>query len=186
MGTINMFQLPCSPPRNFLPWFFSSRYAIIFFSDPNPSLSFPLPSVTPSSSSRLPQGRAGQSVSRRGPPVPYSSDSHLGRVSSRQPGPAGTVGAGQAFPGEPQNVNTPMKFCSFFAQLKKHFHTLHTAFTGSTVYYMLLWCQCYCRPEIWIRLIIHASFFSPSVDVQPPLQQETGGWGRSSGITAGC
>lgn len=49
-----------------------------------------------------PPGRAGQFVSRRGPPVSYSADHHLGCVSSRQPGAAGAVGTGQTFPGETQ------------------------------------------------------------------------------------
>ena len=58
MGTIDMFQLPCSPPQNFLPWFFFSLCPIIFFSDPNPSLSSFPPSPLchpPPPSSHLPQ-----------------------------------------------------------------------------------------------------------------------------------
>lgn len=144
MGTINMFQLPCSPPQNFLPWFFFSLHPIIFFSDPDPSLSLfpPSPLCHPLLVVPPPPGRAGQSVSRRGPPVPYSSDSHLGRVSSRQPGPVGTVGAGQAFPGEPQNVNTLMKFPHFSLSWRNVF-TLYTQLSLTTQFII-----CYCSASV--------------------------------------
>lgn len=102
MGTIDMFQLPHSPPRNFLHLFFSP----CLFCAPtlcySPSF-FPfllchlLLFITHCSSS---SGRAGQSVSCRGPPVSYSADGHLGNMSSRQPGRAGTVGTGKAYRGE--------------------------------------------------------------------------------------
>lgn len=105
MGTINKFQLPRSPPKNFLPLFFSPYpHSFSFVSQTFtvllPSFS-PLspPPCHPTSLCSPPPGRTGQSVSCRGPPVPYPADSHLGRVSSRQLGTSGTVGTGQAYTG---------------------------------------------------------------------------------------
>lgn len=91
-------------------------FASIFFSLLLQSFTFLIPSSSPlspppchpTSLRSPPPGRTGQSVSCCRLPVPYSADSHLGRVSSRQPGTTGTVGTGQAFPGETLPILLPV------------------------------------------------------------------------------
>lgn len=97
-----------------------------------------------------PPGRTGQSVSCRGPPVPYSADSHLGCVSSRQPGSAGTVGTGQAFPGETysrlMHRITHFPGCHLIEETS-HFHT-QCSLNGQHFYYTV----CYCSASVIVDL----------------------------------
>lgn len=81
-----------SPSHNLLFWLQTCTFYIAFFFSLFCHLLLLFLLLSP--------GGAGQSVPRCGPPVPDPADSHLGCVSSRQPGAAGPVGTGEAFRGE--------------------------------------------------------------------------------------
>lgn len=119
MGTINMFQVLLTSPKNsFSPLFLSfPSYPVLYL--PPPWLSSVTPSVT-FPSSRLcspPPGRTGQPVSHPGPPVPGFAERHLGSVSPRQPGTAGTLGAAKTFSGEIQSA-TRRTFSHFISTIQ--------------------------------------------------------------------
>lgn len=101
MGTINMCKvfLVTFPKTDFfhLSSFVSASFLFPFSTFlSNPSVTFFITHV----SALLPPGRTGQPVSHPGPPVPDFAERHLGFVSSRQPGAAGTVGTEQTFSGK--------------------------------------------------------------------------------------
>lgn len=180
MGTINMFQLPVHLPKTlclyysltipFLPFFF---FLTSILSPLSP------PPCHPTSPCSPPPGRTGQSVSRRGPPVPYSTHGHLGCVSSRQLGAAGTVGTGQAFPGETQNVASILCITQY-----PYFYSIEGILTLYTQCSLIRQQQSFIIHVVVVPLLlytntivigiildlIHRPFVSPSVDVQPSLQ----------------
>lgn len=95
-------------------------------------------------------GGEGQSVSCRGPPVRCVADSHLGRVSSRQPGIAGTVGTGQAYRGDA--VLSSLFFHTVTHMMKLLFHSITELNTQDLKlnvhrpsYPAILQCPRYCR-----------------------------------------
>lgn len=156
----------------FYLWFFFS-YLVLFLSPPR------LSSVTPQSPSSChrtclcspPPGRTGQPVSHRGPPVPDFAERHLGFVSSRQPGAAGTVGTGQTFSGKIQSVTQwiYLKYPVFQKKKQRLFLRYWNIFQQ---FLKLFWCS--------------GLFVSPPADVQSSLQQEAGSWGWSGWPAVSC
>lgn len=163
-----------------------SHSYLFFFSYLNPWLSSFLPfsplsppPCHPTSPCSPPPGRTGQSVSRRRPPVPYSTHGHLGCVSSRQLGASGTVGTGQAFPGETQNVASILCITQY-----PYFYSIEGILTLYTQCSLIRQQQSFIIHVVVVPLLlytntivigimldlIHRPFVSPSVDVQPSLQ----------------
>lgn len=152
MGTINIILLPGSPPPNFL-LFFQHPVSHLFLSF-SPSFFFTFSTMHPPT----PQtGRKGQSFPHRGPHVRYCPYGHLGYVSARQPGAAGTLGSTEALPGETLNVSS----C--------HWTPVPPLVTSSLILFILC---CFFPPVL--------------VHIQSSLQSNPRGRGRSRWIADGC